>query len=160
MPYLIDGHNLIPKIAGLNLSDADDEERLLARLQEFCRRQRKRVEVFFDNAPLGSPRQQRLGWVTAHFVPQGRSADQAIRQRLSKLGREARTWTVVSSDGQVRSAARAAGARLLSAEQFASLLNTTLSNLSSRPSQAAAEEEPAGMSAEELEEWLRLFGEG
>ncbi len=34
MPYLIDGHNLIPKV-GLRLDSMDDEMDLLAHLQEF-----------------------------------------------------------------------------------------------------------------------------
>ena len=36
MPYLIDGHNLIPKL-GLRLESLDDEMELIAILQEFCR---------------------------------------------------------------------------------------------------------------------------
>ena len=36
MPYLIDGHNLIPKL-GLRLDSVDDEMELVAILQEFCR---------------------------------------------------------------------------------------------------------------------------
>ena len=26
MPYIIDGHNLIPKVSGLSLGDMDDEQ--------------------------------------------------------------------------------------------------------------------------------------
>ena len=37
MPYLIDGHNLIPKVAGLSLKAVDDEMQLIELLQEFCR---------------------------------------------------------------------------------------------------------------------------
>ena len=72
MPYIIDGHNLIPKIPGLSLQEMDDEQHLLEMLQEFCRRQRKQVEVFFDNAPPGGVRARNLGLVTARFVRQGR----------------------------------------------------------------------------------------
>ena len=38
MPYLIDGHNLIPKL-GLRLDLPDDEMQLIGILQEFCRLQ-------------------------------------------------------------------------------------------------------------------------
>ena len=34
MEYFIDGHNLIPKISGIRLSDDNDEEELLERLHE------------------------------------------------------------------------------------------------------------------------------
>ena len=37
MPYLIDGHNLIPKVRGLSLQSMDDEMELVELLQEFCR---------------------------------------------------------------------------------------------------------------------------
>jgi uncharacterized protein len=106
MPYIIDGHNLIPKLPGLELSDIDDESRLIELLQEFCRRQRKRVEVYFDNAPPVERRAQSFGAVTARFVRQGTTADAAIRARLARLGRSARNWTVVSSDQEVQAAAR------------------------------------------------------
>ncbi len=111
MPFLIDGHNLIPKIPGLNLQALDDEEQLIKLLQEYCRRQRKQVEVFFDNAPPGGVRARNFGLVIARFVRQGTTADQAIRERLTRLGRLARNWTVVSSDLTVQSWARAAQAR-------------------------------------------------
>ena len=70
MPYLIDGHNLIPKL-GLRLDSFDDEENLIARLQEFCRLNRTQVEVFFDGAAAGTPPTQKAGAVTCHFVRRG-----------------------------------------------------------------------------------------
>ena len=83
MAYLIDGHNLIPKIAGLSLSAIDDEQELINRLQAYCRRERKTVEVFFDQAPPGFAGTRAYGAVKAHFVRKGRTADEAIRLRLS-----------------------------------------------------------------------------
>jgi hypothetical protein len=41
MPYLIDGHNLIPKL-GLRLDSMDDEQELIAILQEYARLERKK----------------------------------------------------------------------------------------------------------------------
>jgi predicted RNA-binding protein with PIN domain len=86
MAYLIDGHNLIAKIPGLNLYDIDDEVQLIQILQIFCRQSRKRVEVYFDNAPPGNVRTRKYGLVTAHFVRRGSTADAAIQSRLKKLG--------------------------------------------------------------------------
>ena len=77
MPYIIDGHNLIPKL-GLRLDSIDDELDLLARLQEFCRLRRTQVEVYFDGAPPGQASTRKAGVVTAHFVRQGSSADASI----------------------------------------------------------------------------------
>src|SRR5512140_502536 len=102
MPYLIDGHNLIPKL-GLRLDSFDDELELVGRLNEYCRLSRKTgLEVYFDNAAPGSPETRRMGLLTAHFVRKPRIADEAIRLRLKKLGKAARNWTVVSSDRSVQ----------------------------------------------------------
>src|SRR5512141_2224967 len=118
MPYIIDGHNLIPKIPGLALDAVDDEAQLIVLLQDYCRLARKEAEVFFDNAPAGQPRARNFGLVIARFVRQGTTADQAIRRRLGRLEREARNWTVVSSDLEVQAAARSARAHFISSEAF------------------------------------------
>jgi predicted RNA-binding protein with PIN domain len=155
MPYLIDGHNLIPKIPGLNLQALDDEEQLIKLLQEYCRRQRKQVEVFFDNAPPGGGRARNFGRVIAWFVRQGSTADQEISKRLTRLGRLARNWTVVSSDRAVQRAARAAQARPMPAEAFAMLLIKSLDEQA--VDQGGKPEAEVG--TDELEDWLKLFGE-
>jgi uncharacterized protein len=154
MPYLIDGHNLIPKL-GLRLDAFDDEVELVTRLNEYCRLARKSgLEVYFDNAPAGYPETRRYGQITAHFVRKPLIADEAIRLRLKKLGRAARNWTVVSSDHRVQAEARAAGAAVISSDEFAA---TVIDTLRAGP--------PAGahttrMSENELDEWLALFREG
>lgn len=160
MPYLVDGHNLIPKVPGLALEEIDDEVQLIELLQIYARLSRKAVEVYFDNAPPGQPRSRSYGSVTAHFVRQGQSADQAISARLNRLGSAARNWSVVSSDGQVQAAARAARARVLSSEAFARQLQSQLrSQLQSfednRATPAASE---GSLSEDEVDEWMKLFG--
>lgn len=149
MPYLIDGHNLIPQ-AGLRLDAIDDEMELIAVLQEFCRREGKQVEVYFDGAPPSQAGIRRLGAVSAHFVRQGTTADDAIRSRLKKLGRSARNWTVVSSDRQVQAEARAASAEILSSDTFAALLKQA-----DKSSGKPTEDKP--LSPSEVDEWLKLF---
>ena len=151
MPYLIDGHNLIPK-TGLRLESADDEMELIEILQEFCRVEQKQAEVFFDGAPTPQAGARKLGAVTAYFVRQGTTADNAIRNRLKSLGRSARNWTVVSSDRQVQAEARAVSAEILSSEAFAAMLKRA----------RAAVPKPGNekkLSPQEVDEWLRLFEE-
>lgn len=151
MPYLIDGHNLIPKL-GLRLDSMDDEMELVTILQEFCRLDRKQVEVFFDGAPTPHAGTRKLGPVTAHFVRLGTSADDAIRKRLKTLGKSARNWTVVSSDRQVQAEARAAFAEVISSEAFAGTLKQARD---STP-------KPSGerkLSSQEIDDWLKLFEE-
>lgn len=152
MPYLIDGHNLIPKL-GLRLDSPEDEMELLRLLGDYCRFSRRQgLEVYFDGAPTNLAGTRPVGLIKAHFVRQGYSADDAIRDRLKKLGKAAKNWTVVSSDGQVRANAQQAHATWLSSDQFAAQVQDVL-----RAGPQAGESAP-GMSQEELNTWLKAFG--
>lgn len=153
MPYLIDGHNLVPRIPGLRLDAADDEQQLIELLQDFCRVSRKTVEVYFDNAPPGQARSRKYGLVQAHFIRAGRSADEAIRDRLRRLSGEGRTWIVVSSDLRVQQWARQARAQVQSSEEFARLLRATLRSQDTE----RAKRPETQLSPEEVEDWLALF---
>ena len=155
MPYLIDGHNLVPKVPGLSLEAIDDEARLLELVQEYCRKTRKQAEVYFDNAPAGGVRARNLGLVVARFVRQGTTADEAIRQRLVRLGREARNWTVVSSDLAVQASARASQAHYVSSDIFA---RTLLGALDEQTADQGANADPS-LSQAEVDDWLKLFGD-
>jgi len=150
VPYLIDGHNLIPKI-GLRLDSVDDEMELIVILQEFYRRERKQLEVYFDGAPTAQAGTRKLGAVNAHFIRLGTSADNAIRSRLKKLGRSAKNWIVVSSDRQVQAEARAAHAEVLSSESFAKILEQARNS-------APKSTDERKLSQKELDDWLKLFG--
>jgi predicted RNA-binding protein with PIN domain len=150
MPYLVDGHNLIPKL-GLRLDSLDDEAELISRLQEFCRLRRAQVEVFFDGAPPGQARTRKAGVVSVIFVKQGSSADAAIEIRLARLGKTARNWTVVSSDGRVQRAARAAHAGVLASEEF----SREMSRVKGMGSNTLKNE--ATLAPDQVEEWLDLF---
>jgi uncharacterized protein len=154
MPYLVDGHNLIPKLPGLSLSAIDDELDLIDWLGVFCQQKRKDVEVYFDQAPPGASSLRRTGRVKAHFVRQGTTADAAIMSRLRQLRGGAANYTVVSSDHQVQAAARAARAKVLTSEAFASLLI----NLPERKATGLpGEGSERSVSKEEIEYWEARF---
>ena len=153
MPYLIDGHNLIPKL-GLRLDSMEDERELVVLLQEYCRLTRRSgLEVYFDGAPPGQAGTRKMSPITAHFVPLGSSADEAIRKRLKALGKSAKNWTVVTSDRQVQAEARAAQAEIISSETFAALLKEARSS-------TLKPDKEQKLSQEEIEEWMRLFQKG
>jgi predicted RNA-binding protein with PIN domain len=154
MPYLIDGHNLIPKIPGIHLRDLDDEERLIQMLQEYCRIRRRQVEVYFDNAPVGQVAVRKYGAVKAYFVRQGRTADCAIQDRLLRLGKAAQNWTVVSSDRAVQASARSCHAAVVSSDEFAREITAVQENASLDLGQQDEPEIGPG----ELDDWLSLFG--
>jgi len=151
MPFLIDGHNLIPKL-GLRLDTPDDEMDLVRFLQDFARIKRQQVEVYFDGAPAGFAGVRKFGTVKAHFISRGRTADSAIRTRLNGMGKSAKNWTIVSSDWEVQGAAKAHQAIPVSSEEFANLLRATLATAPKNN----REEKP--ISSNEVEEWLRIFG--
>jgi predicted RNA-binding protein with PIN domain len=150
MPYLIDGHNLIPKL-GLRLDSFDDELQLLTRLQEFCRLRRARVEVYFDGAPAGQASTRKAGVVTAHFVRKGATADGAIEARLTQMKKTAKNWTVVSSDTRIQRAAGSAQAACMSSEEFGQEMAKARTDITAKSGSEAAP------TAAEVEEWLQLF---
>jgi predicted RNA-binding protein with PIN domain len=152
MPYLIDGHNLIPKV-GLRLDSPDDEMELVTILQEFARLKRQQVEVYFDGAPVGQAGTRKLGTVKAHFVRLGQTADNAIRARLIKMEKTAKNWTVVSSDREVQSAARLAHAQFITSEEFVKMIKRAIN------SAPKANTDNKKISSQEVDEWLRLFRE-
>lgn len=153
MLYLVDGHNLIPKLPGLSLRDMDDEMRLIELLQVFSRMRRHTVEVYFDGAPPGKAGTRSYGAIKAHFVPTGQTADAALRRRLERMQRSARQVTLVSSDRQVQSEARRFQATILPSEEFAKQIQQARLDAESLPGA------PPAVSADEMDDWLRLFGE-
>jgi uncharacterized protein len=154
MVLIIDGHNLIPHLPGVDLSEPDDEEKLIKLLQEYCRLRRKTAEVFFDRAPTGMAGVRQFGLVRAHFVREGTTADAAIMAYLKKLGKRAKNTTLVSSDRQVLAAARGARAGMIRSEDFAAEFTQL------------AEEEPELdprnrlLDEEEVADWEQFFRRG
>ncbi len=161
---MIDGHNLIPKIPGMSLRELDDEERLLKLLQLYARLKRKTVEVFFDGAPPGQAGERMAGTVRAHFVLAGQTADEAIRQRLARMGKTARNATVVTSDRQVQANARALHAQVRTSEEFAADLldlrqrQDTRAIITRESSRDFANTPSTVVPPQEIGEWLDLFG--
>lgn len=154
MTLIIDGHNLIPRLPGINLADPDDEAQLVKLLQEYCRLRRKSAEVYFDQAPAGQAGIRRYGQVRANFVRSGITADEAIMARLRQLGKKARNYKVISSDRQVQQAARGVHATVVTAEEFAAEWQAL--------SEQVPELDPRNrlLSEEEMEAWEKLFKRG
>ncbi|MDR3577987.1 MAG: NYN domain-containing protein [Anaerolineaceae bacterium] len=152
MSYLIDGHNLIPKVSGLSLRQMDDEARLVELLQVFCRVRRKKVEVYFDQAPPGRAGTRHFGMVTAHFVRQGLAADEVILERLNRLQQAARNWIVVTSEGHIQVQARSMLAQVISSEEFSVQLSEAQLQTAEK-----GKNQPEPINDEEVEEWLRIF---
>jgi predicted RNA-binding protein with PIN domain len=155
MPYLIDGHNLVPHIPGINLSDLDDEIALIQILQRFANNHRSKIEVYFDQAQSTRARSQNHGLVKAVFVRQTSTADDAIKARLSQLGKEAKNWTVVSSDREILVEARSYQSSILTAPKFAGMLRKQLSGIQ----QEGDKDETPDQSNFEVDYWLDQFSQ-
>lgn len=151
MPFLIDGHNLIAVMPGISLSDLDDEHALIQRLEQYARRNRRSISVYFDRGSLLAPKISTIAGVKIHFARPPRTADDALRDRIRQLGKEAPNWTVVSSDHEVRQAAKNAGARILDSQTFARQLVPLSSD------QDVIEKPDAHLSPDEIDQWEQLF---
>ena len=126
MEYYIDGHNLIPKVNGIRLSDENDENELLERIQEFARLTRKKCTVFFDKAPEQKTREGHFGTVHVIYVTHHIKADEEIINRVIKIGKNrAKDIIVVSSDHHVQWQSKQAGAATMTSESFATTFTTT-----------------------------------
>ncbi|MCD6576884.1 MAG: NYN domain-containing protein [Anaerolineaceae bacterium] len=147
MPYLIDGHNLIPKIPGLQLNQLDDEQSLFILLDKYFKRIRKKAVVYFDHASLSSHSGFHTAYLQARFIRLPSSADEAILLRLKELGGDAHNYTIVTSDHWIVDNAQAVGASVISSDDFAHKLLTKSSKAHNK----------SNNSSEDVNYWLDIF---
>jgi len=149
VPILIDGHNLIGRLPGISLADADDEDALLRLLRSFRARTGKAITVVFDPGVSSTLSQSRkIGGVQVISAPYGSTADALILRRVAQA-KDRRGLTVVTSDRELAVAIERLGARVQSAEAFAAQLE---------PPEAGPSRREQPPSPEEVEQWLALFG--
>ncbi len=160
MHYLIDGHNLIARLSDIRLSDADDEEQLVRRLQQWMAAGRKRrVTLYFDGGLPGGPAPHlSRGALKVIFASAGREADSLLIQRIRKV-RNPPEFTLVSSDRAIVAAAQARGMPVTDAATFAQMMEEERGRRAAGDTKPWAKQEPA-MDERELAEWLKLFGGG
>ena len=152
--YIIDGHNLIPKVNGLSLKMEDDELELVKRLQTFARVKRASVEVFFDQGQVGNSGSKHSGMVITHFVKKGVTADHEIIVRMQTLKKQSQAVTIVTSDHQIITEAHALRFKIIKSEEFSQILAQSMMD-----EQKGSGQNTRPLSADELDEWLKLFGE-
>ncbi len=153
MIYLIDGHNLIPKLKGISLHDIDDEEQLILRMQAFIKLKNEKLEIYFDGTPHGFGHTIHRGKITIQFVAKPSSADAAIINRISNLAKDTSNFTVVSSDRRILSEAKAKGIKTILSEIFAGTMEKAKTQLLSED---VLNEE----NDDDRDEWMRLFNHG
>lgn len=152
MSYLIDGHNLIGQMPDMKLSDANDEEKLIARLMAFLGRTGKTATVVFDPPRHGV--QERLslrearGKLSVVWTPVGRIADDVLRD-LIMLVKDKQGTTVITSDSAVAGYARVSGIRSMSSQNFIKQMNAPSASAESKPTATRAD----------VDEWAAVFKE-
>jgi predicted RNA-binding protein with PIN domain len=155
MPYIIDGHNLIPQIPGLSLSDPDDEMALIEILQRFANKKRTRIELYFDQAPATRAGTKSHGLVRVHYIRKNSTADQAIKTRITQLEKEAKNWTVVSSDREIIAEAKSQLCKVISSDQF----SKQVIGQGVAPESQEEEGEKPQVTSEEVDYWLDQFSQ-
>jgi len=153
MSYLIDGHNLIGQLPDLALDDPDDEAKLVQRLIGWCARTRHQCVVVFDAGLPGGTSRMSTKMVRVVFASHTSSADKVIIDRIYKE-KNPKNWVVVSSDNGVLDIAKRQGMQILKSSEFARILERPVPI---RPD--AGEAIHVNLSDDEVEEWLKLFGD-
>ena len=163
MIYLIDGHNLIGKLPDIQLSDPDDEQKLVKRLNDWCLIDgRRKIKVFFDAGEFGG-----LGdmlsrpAVRVQFSRVGQTADTVIVQYLQSI-KNPQEFTLVTSDREIIYAARKRRVGYILSEEFAVLLAEELEpDIKAETEPMEPEEQGAesdvDVTDEEVQTWLRAF---
>lgn len=149
--YLIDGHNLIAYTPGLSLSDPNDEAKLVERLKGYMARKKKRCTVIFDRGLPGGPsRDLSTHSVKVVFAHGGTSADAIILERIREA-RDPASLIIISADHEITSAAARRRITVIRPSDFAAAIDAVF---------VPDEEDPnPHVSPDEVDKWLRLFGE-
>lgn len=152
VPYLIDGNNLIYALreAGLELGRTG-----LCSLLAMLTARSERVSVVFDGPALPGVPGPDSGELDVAYS-YGRTADELITERIA-ADTAPRRLSVVSTDRQIRQAARRRRCKIVRSEDFAKLLI----RLAEAPPKAPPAEPPEkrrGLPPGEADKWLKEFG--
>lgn len=152
VPFLIDGNNLIHAVGAIG---PEVGRQGLCRMLEQLTHRKERVCVVFDGAPPPEQmaRQLRQGSVEAVFAAP-RTADEVVLELIANSSAP-RRLTVVSTDREIRRAARRRRCQGQKSDQFARFL---LQIQKDRPrDQQEPREKRRGLTAEQTEAWLKEF---
>lgn len=151
MPYLIDGNNLIGAARDLDLKDAGAREKLTRLLGMYQRAKRNRVTVVYDGPPPpGARKTLSLGGLQVIYAGPEKDADTVIREVIGASS-EPQSFTVITTDRQVYSWCRWAGAQAKQSRDFWQELVTVAER-------AEAGAGRSNDSREDIDEWLDYFG--
>jgi predicted RNA-binding protein with PIN domain len=126
MAYLIDGNNLLGRIAPHELREKGGRDGLVVRLLAYQRVTRARIHLVFDGNPEQTPTDIPVNpKFTIHYPGAGESADDVIRDMISRQT-DKRRFFVVSTDRAIRELAKKRGVEAVTSDAFARELKTVL----------------------------------
>jgi len=154
MAYLIDGNNLLGRIAPHELRERSGREGLVVRLLAFQRVTRARIRLVFDGNPEPTPTELAVNpKFTIHFPGEGQSADDVIRDMIDRQT-DRRRFFVVSSDRAIRELAKKSGLQPVKSEAFAAELKTAIKEGKKRRELEKRTEIPSPL---EVDLWDEVF---
>jgi predicted RNA-binding protein with PIN domain len=154
MAYLIDGNNLLGRIAPDELRQRSGRDGLVVKLLAFQRVTRTRIHLVFD----GNPERERTEVpvnpkFTILYPGEGQSADDVIEDVIRRLT-DRRRFFVVSTDRAVREFAKENGVTPVTSELFAKELKAALKE---RRKQKEMEKHVDSPSPLEVDLWDEVF---
>ena len=154
MAYLVDGNNLLGRIAPHELREKGGRDGLVVRLLAFQRVTRARIHLVFDGNPEPTPTDVPVNpKFTIHYPGEGGSADDVIREML--LGQaDRRRFFVVTSDRALRDLAKKRGIEALTSDAFARELKAVLKEGKKRRELEKRVERPTSL---EVDLWDEVF---
>jgi predicted RNA-binding protein with PIN domain len=154
MAYLIDGNNLLGRIAPHELREKGGREGLVGRLLAFQRVTRTRIHLVFDGNPEETPTDIPVNpKFTIHYPGAGGSADDVIRDMILRQA-DKRRFFVVSSDRAIRELAKKRGVVSVPSDIFARELKSAIKEGKKRRELDKRTEAPTSL---EIELWDEVF---
>jgi predicted RNA-binding protein with PIN domain len=154
MAYLIDGNNLLGRIAPHELREPSGRDGLVGRLLAFQRVTRARIHLVFDGNPDVTPTDVAVNpKFTVHFPGEGQSADDIITDMIARQT-DRRRFFVVSSDRAIREMAKKRGLEAVTSDVFARELKTAIKEGKKRRELEKRTETPTGL---EIDLWDEMF---
>ena len=158
MPFLFDAYNVYHAACRMSQEWAHlmplDLFGLIAR--DMRRLQDAAIAVFDGAPPRDTARKvDPDGYVKVIYSGPNTDAD-AVLEKMIRKNSAPKLLTVVSSDNQVRRAARRRRATRLSASDYLAAMQRRMKQPDARPAEPV--EKRKGLSEGELNEWLELFG--
>lgn len=154
MAYLIDGNNLLGRISREELRDRAGRDGLIVRLLAFQRVKRRRIFLVFDGKPDGEMNVVTVNEKFTILYPDaGQTADDVIKDFIGRQT-DKRKFFVVSSDRDIKDAARARGLGTISSDDFFREIKEALRE---RKQQREMEKTEGESSPLEIHLWNEVF---